>query len=269
MGGEERLAERVRVCVRPSSSSSPARVTLECQVPLDPAVIAQVREATRHRGRTRDVRRGQGESPPRGGRDAIPRPGHEARPGSAADGCSRASRRACVRRRTSRHAGGDGPSRLRRHRVGRPPASGWRRSPAGAPCSRSGMAWPSSRASRACGSQEVVRFECGIEGIAFNLLEHAVGCLLLGPEDRIEEGSSVERTGRLLEVPVGDALIGRMVNALGQADRWSRPHPDRRDQSDRVALSPEWSSGARSPSRSIPASRSSTRWCRWAGASES
>ncbi len=66
------------------------------------------------------------------------------------------------------------------------------------------------------GSQEVVRFESGVPGIAFNLLEDAVGCLLLGPEQRIEEGSAVERTGRLLEVPVGEALIGRIVNALGQ-----------------------------------------------------
>jgi F-type H+-transporting ATPase subunit alpha len=65
-------------------------------------------------------------------------------------------------------------------------------------------------------SQEVVRFESGIEGIAFNLLEDAVGCLLLGPEAEIAEGSTVERTGRALQVPVGEALIGRMVNALGR-----------------------------------------------------
>jgi F-type H+-transporting ATPase subunit alpha len=64
-------------------------------------------------------------------------------------------------------------------------------------------------------SQELVRFEIGIEGIAFNLLEDAVGCLLLGPEAEIAEGSTVERTGRALQVPVGDGLIGRMVNALG------------------------------------------------------
>jgi F-type H+-transporting ATPase subunit alpha len=64
-------------------------------------------------------------------------------------------------------------------------------------------------------SQELVRFEEGMEGIAFNLLENLVGCLLLGPEQRIKEGGAVERTGRSLEVPVGDALIGRVVNALG------------------------------------------------------
>jgi len=66
------------------------------------------------------------------------------------------------------------------------------------------------------GSQEVVRFEGGMHGIAFNLLDDAVGCLLLGPEERIAEGSAVERTGRLLHVPVGEALIGRTLNALGQ-----------------------------------------------------
>ena len=66
------------------------------------------------------------------------------------------------------------------------------------------------------GSQEVVRFQSGVYGIAFNLLENAVGCLLLGPEERIEEGSAVERTKHLLQVPVGDTLVGRIVNALGQ-----------------------------------------------------
>jgi F-type H+-transporting ATPase subunit alpha len=66
------------------------------------------------------------------------------------------------------------------------------------------------------GSQEVVRFEGGTHGIAFNLLDDAVGCLLLGPEERIAEGSAVERTGRLLHVPVGDALTGRIVSALGE-----------------------------------------------------
>jgi F-type H+-transporting ATPase subunit alpha len=66
------------------------------------------------------------------------------------------------------------------------------------------------------GSQELVRFENGVLGLAFNLLEPAVGCLLLGPEERIDEGSRVERTGGLLEAPVGDALIGRIVNALGE-----------------------------------------------------
>jgi len=64
-------------------------------------------------------------------------------------------------------------------------------------------------------SQELVRFESGMEGIAFDLLENSVGCLLLGPEQQIKEGAAVARTGRNMQVPVGSALIGRVVNALG------------------------------------------------------
>lgn len=66
------------------------------------------------------------------------------------------------------------------------------------------------------GSQEVVFFEGGVYGIAFNLLKDNVGCLLLGPEERVEIGSAVKRTMQLMVVPVGDTLIGRIVNALGQ-----------------------------------------------------
>jgi F-type H+-transporting ATPase subunit alpha len=69
---------------------------------------------------------------------------------------------------------------------------------------------------RGVGAQEIVRFQHGVYGIAFNLLRDSVGCLLLGREEEIEEGSVVERTGRLLQVPVGEALVGRLVNALGQ-----------------------------------------------------
>jgi F-type H+-transporting ATPase subunit alpha len=66
------------------------------------------------------------------------------------------------------------------------------------------------------GSQEVVRFEGGVEGIAFSLFEDSVGCLLLGQESLVEEGGAVERTGRALHVPVGEALVGRVVDALGR-----------------------------------------------------
>ena len=74
-------------------------------------------------------------------------------------------------------------------------------------------------------SQEVVRFEGGVDGIAFNLLEDTVGCLLLGPEAQIEEGSGVERTGRSLEVPVGEALDRADGQCPGTAHR--RPGSDR------------------------------------------
>jgi len=69
---------------------------------------------------------------------------------------------------------------------------------------------------RDVGSQELVEFAGGIYGIAFTLLGDRVGCLLLGPEEGIREGSDVTRTGHMLRVPVGEALQGRIVNALGQ-----------------------------------------------------
>jgi F-type H+-transporting ATPase subunit alpha len=69
---------------------------------------------------------------------------------------------------------------------------------------------------RGVGAQEIVRFQHDVYGIAFNLLRDTVGCLLFGREEEIEEGSLVERTGRLMHVPVGTALMGRIVNALGQ-----------------------------------------------------
>jgi F-type H+-transporting ATPase subunit alpha len=78
------------------------------------------------------------------------------------------------------------------------------------------------------GSQEVVRFEGGVEGIAFSLLDQAVGCLLLGPEESLEEGSAVQRTGQQLQVPVGDGLVGRIVDALGRPTDDGGPIPTER-----------------------------------------
>lgn len=66
------------------------------------------------------------------------------------------------------------------------------------------------------GSQEVVEFENGALGIAFSLLTDRVGCLLLGSEDAIREGSGVRRTGHLLKTPVGPSLRGRIVDSLGR-----------------------------------------------------
>ncbi len=64
---------------------------------------------------------------------------------------------------------------------------------------------------------EVLEFEGGILGLALNLDEESIGAVVLGSASHIEEGGSVKGTGRILSVPVGDALIGRVVNALGQA----------------------------------------------------
>ncbi len=63
---------------------------------------------------------------------------------------------------------------------------------------------------------EMVEFESGEKGMALNLEESSVGIVILGKTDNIKEGSSVKRLARLLRVPVGDALIGRVVNSLGE-----------------------------------------------------
>jgi F-type H+-transporting ATPase subunit alpha len=65
-------------------------------------------------------------------------------------------------------------------------------------------------------AQELVQFENGVIGIAFNLEEQSVGVIIMGEYSEIEEGTQVQSTGRIASVPVGDALVGRVVNALGQ-----------------------------------------------------
>ncbi|REI29265.1 F0F1 ATP synthase subunit alpha [Staphylococcus felis] len=63
---------------------------------------------------------------------------------------------------------------------------------------------------------ELLEFHNGVLGLAQNLEETNVGVVILGPFDDIKEGDEVKRTGRIMEVPVGEALIGRVVNPLGQ-----------------------------------------------------
>jgi F-type H+-transporting ATPase subunit alpha len=65
-------------------------------------------------------------------------------------------------------------------------------------------------------SQELVQFQNGVIGIAFNLEKDSVGVIIMGAYDEIIEGMIVRATGRIASVPVGDGLIGRVVNALGQ-----------------------------------------------------
>lgn len=64
-------------------------------------------------------------------------------------------------------------------------------------------------------AQEMVEFENGSIGLAFNLEEDAVGVIILGQYADITQGSRVKRLHRILEVPVGDAIVGRVVDALG------------------------------------------------------
>jgi len=63
---------------------------------------------------------------------------------------------------------------------------------------------------------ELVEFPHGVSGIAMNLDQDQVGCVLLGDYTEIREGDEVRRTGRVVSVPVGDAMIGRVVDALGK-----------------------------------------------------
>src|SRR5690606_13996707 len=64
-------------------------------------------------------------------------------------------------------------------------------------------------------ANELVEFQTGAMGMAFNLQEDSVGIIILGEYTDIEEGHEVRTTGRIAEVPVGPALVGRVVDALG------------------------------------------------------
>ena len=66
-------------------------------------------------------------------------------------------------------------------------------------------------------SSELLEFPHGVMGMVLNLEEDHIGAVLLGHDTLIREGDEVKRTGRIVEVPVGDALLGRVVNALGEA----------------------------------------------------
>ena len=62
---------------------------------------------------------------------------------------------------------------------------------------------------------ELLSFPHGLAGIALNLEEDQVGAVLLGDYTEISEGDEVKRTGRIMSVPVGEGMVGRVVNALG------------------------------------------------------
>ncbi len=68
-----------------------------------------------------------------------------------------------------------------------------------------------------CMSNELVRFSTGTYGMALNLEENSVAVVMLGSDEGIREDDAVERTGQVVSVPVGEKLIGRVVNALGQS----------------------------------------------------
>ena len=67
-----------------------------------------------------------------------------------------------------------------------------------------------------CQMGELLEFPGGVMGMALNLEEDSIGAVLLGSDNEIQEGDAVKETGRIIELPVGEALLGRVVNALGQ-----------------------------------------------------
>ena len=67
-----------------------------------------------------------------------------------------------------------------------------------------------------CMSNELLEFEGGVYGMALNLETDSVGVVMLGDAGAIKEGGSVKRTGRVVSVPVGEGLLGRVVNSLGE-----------------------------------------------------
>ena len=67
-----------------------------------------------------------------------------------------------------------------------------------------------------CMSSELLEFPSNIMGMALNLEEDTVGAVLFGEDSLIHEGDIVKRTGRIMSVPVGEEMRGRVVNAIGQ-----------------------------------------------------
>ena len=67
-----------------------------------------------------------------------------------------------------------------------------------------------------CMEGELLEFPNDVYAMAMNLEQDNVGCVLLGSEEGIKEGDIVKGTGKIVEVPVGEALLGRVVNALGE-----------------------------------------------------
>lgn len=67
-----------------------------------------------------------------------------------------------------------------------------------------------------CMAGELLEFPGGVQGMAQNLEEELVGAVILGSDQNIREGDTVKRTKRIVEVPVGEAMLGRVVDALGK-----------------------------------------------------
>jgi F-type H+-transporting ATPase subunit alpha len=110
-----------------------------------------------------------------------------------------------------------------------------------------------------CMMNEMLDFGNGVFGVALNLEEDNVGCVLLGSDTKVKEGDMVRTTGRIISVPTGLQMCGRVVNALGRPStaRAAQGRPnDYLPIEGRRRTVPERS---RSRNRCRPASRPSTR----------
>ena len=96
-------------------------------------------------------------------------------------------------------------------------------------------------------------------GLALNLEEDTVGAIVLGDYTEIAEGDEVRSTGRIIEVPVGDGLIGRVVDPLGQPLDGKGPVPSTKTPPGREDRPRRRRAAGRQRSRCTPASRRSTR----------
>ena len=92
---------------------------------------------------------------------------------------------------------------------------------------------------------ELLEFPHDVRGLALNLEEDKVGAVLFGDFQKIREGDLVKRTGRIMQVPVGEALVGRVVDVLGNPidDRWSNCYRALTIRSN--VLLRAWSTGSR------------------------
>ena len=97
---------------------------------------------------------------------------------------------------------------------------------------------------------ELLEFEGGALGLALNLDEDTIGAVVLGKVDEVEEGQLVTATGRILSVPVGDALLGRVVNALGVAIDGKGPIPQ--DHVRRLEIQAPGITGRQAGARAAP-----------------
>jgi F-type H+-transporting ATPase subunit alpha len=115
-----------------------------------------------------------------------------------------------------------------------------------------------------CQMGELLEFPKGVMGLALNLEEDAVGAVLIGADDEIKEGDPVKQTGRIIEIPVGRALLGRVVNSLGQpldglgpidAERFQRLEADAPGVVDRQPVTEPLQTGIKAIDAMIPIGR--------------